>query len=109
MESDQVKIAFSVEPDHCVLRLEGILGVSSAEELRQAALQLCAYQKDVRVDWSGATQVDAAAAQVLLSLRVGLVEQKRSLSPCETIPLPIQNWLSTAGLSAVLGNAERGA
>ena len=109
MDSDQVKIAFSVEPDHCILRLEGVLGVSNAEELRQAALQLCAYRKDVKVDWSGAAQIDAAIAQVLLSLCAGLAEQKRYLSPCETIPPPIRNWLSTAGLSEVLGSAGQGA
>ena len=109
MDSDYVKIAFSVEPDHCVLRLEGVLGVSNAEELRQTALQLCAFRKDVKVDWSGAAQVDAAIAQVLLSLRAGLAEQKRFLGHCDTIPPPIRNWLSTAGLSGVLGNSGQAA
>lgn len=106
MESDQVKIA--AEADRSVLRLEGILGVSSAEELRQAALQLCAYQKDVQIDWSGATQIDAAVAQVLLSLRAGLVDQKRCLGSCGTIPPQIRSWLNTAGLSAILGDAGQG-
>jgi anti-anti-sigma regulatory factor len=91
------------------LRLEGALGVSNAEELRQTALQVCAYRKDVKVDWSGAAQIDAAIAQVLLSLRAGLGEQNRSLGHCETIPPAIQNWLSTAGLAEVLGNAGLGA
>ena len=66
---------FSVEPDHCVLRLAGALGVASAEELRLTALELCAYHKDVVVDWSGATQLDTGIAQVLLSLRAGLGER----------------------------------
>jgi anti-anti-sigma regulatory factor len=109
MDSEQVRIAFSVEPDHCILQLEGSLGVSNAEELRQKALQLCAYKKDVKVDWSGAAQIDAAIAQVLLSLRASLVEQNRSLDHCGTIPAPIQNWLSTAGLAGVLGNPEQSA
>jgi anti-anti-sigma regulatory factor len=109
MDSERVQIAFSVESDHCILRLEGALGVSNAEELRQTALQLCAYKKDVNVDWSGATQIDAAIAQVLLSLRAGLAEQNRSLGHCETIPPAIQNWLGTAGLSGVSGNPGLGA
>jgi hypothetical protein len=37
------------------------------------------------------------------------VEQNRSLGHCETIPPAIQNWLSIAGLSAVVGNPELGA
>jgi len=109
MDSDQVRIAFSVEPDHCVLRLEGVLGVSNAEELRQTASQVCAYRKDVKVDWSGAAQVDAAIAQVLLSLRAGLAEQKRFLGQCEAIPPAIRNWLSIAGLWGVLGNSGQAA
>jgi anti-anti-sigma regulatory factor len=109
MDTDQGKIAFSVEPDYCILRLEGALGVSNAEELRQTALQLYAYRKDVMVDWSGAAQLDAAIAQVLLALRAGLAEQNRSLGHCETIPPAIRNWHSTAGLSGVLGNAGPGA
>src|ERR1039458_9033514 len=108
MDTDRVQIVFSVEPDHCILRLEGVLGVSNAEELRQTALQLCAYRKDVKVDWSGAAQIDAAIAQVLLSLRAGLVEQNRSLGHCEPILPPIRNWLSTAGLSEVLWNPGLG-
>jgi hypothetical protein len=90
MDSEQVRIAFSVEPDHCILRLEGALGVSNAEELRQTALELCAYRKDVKVDWSGAYANRCRIAQVLLSLRAGLGEQNRSLGHCETIPPPIQ-------------------
>jgi anti-anti-sigma regulatory factor len=109
MDSEQVRIAFSVEPDHCILRLEGALGVSNAEGLRQTALQLCAYKKDVKVDWTGAAQIDAAIAQVLLSLRAGLAEHNRSLGHCEIIPPPIQSWLCTAGLSGVLGNSGPGA
>jgi anti-anti-sigma regulatory factor len=109
MDTDQVRIVFSVEPDHCVLRLAGVLGVSNAEELRQTALQICAYRRDVTVDWSGAAQIDAAIAQVLLALRADLAEQNRSLGHCEKIPPPIQNWFNTAGLSEVFGKAGLGA
>ena len=105
MDSDHVKIAFSVEPDHCVLRLEGVLGVSNAEELRQTALEVCAYRRDVKIDWSGAVQIDASIAQVLLALRAHLAEQNRSLGHSTTIPAPIQTWFSIAGLWEVLGNA----
>jgi anti-anti-sigma regulatory factor len=109
MDGDQVRISFSVEPSHCILRLEGALGVASGEELRQTALELCACQKDVHIDWSGATQIDAAIVQVLLSLRAGLASQNRSLHCVEVVPEPVQNWLRTAGLEDVLGNAGRGA
>jgi anti-anti-sigma regulatory factor len=109
MDCDQVRISFSVEPDHCILRLGGALGVAGAEELRLAALELAAYHKDVVVDWSGATQLDAGIAQVLLSLRAGLSEQNKSLTSCAPIPPPVKSWLRTAGLSDVLGEPGRGA
>ena len=103
----EARISLSHEPDCCVLRLEGGLDVAHAEELRQAALGLCAQSKAVRIDWSGATQVDAGIAQVLLSLRAGLSERNLALSTGPEIPTAIQNWLSTAGLSGVLGNPEQ--
>lgn len=109
MDCDQVRISFSFETEHCTLRLEGALGVASAEELRLAAMELCAYQKDVVVDWSGAQQLDASVAQVLLSLRTGLAGQNRSLICGEAMPPAIQDWLRAAGLSGVLGNPGRGA
>jgi anti-anti-sigma regulatory factor len=109
MDYDQVRISFPVEPDHCILRLGGALGVASAEELRLTGLELCAYHKDVVVDWSGATQLDAGIAQVLLSLRAGLGEQNRSLACIAAIPPPVESWLRTAGLSGVLGEPGRGA
>jgi anti-anti-sigma regulatory factor len=109
MDCDQVRISFSVEPDHCVLRLAGALGVASAEELRLTALELCAYHKDVVVDWSGAPQLDTGIAQVLLSLRAGLGEQNRHLAGSAAIPPPVESWLRTAGLSGVLGEPGRGA
>ncbi len=104
MDCDQVQISFSVEPEHCILRLAGALGVSIADELRLTALELRAYQKDVVVDWSGAQQVDASIAQVLLSLRNGLSGQNRSLTCGEALPQAIQDWLRAAGLSGVLGH-----
>jgi anti-anti-sigma regulatory factor len=107
MDCDQVRISFSVEPDHCILRLGGALGVASAEELRLAALELCAYHKDVAVDWSGVTQLDAGIAQVLLSLRAALGEQNQSLIGSAAIPPAVENWLHTAGLSDILGKPGR--
>ena len=107
MDCEQIQISFSVEPDYCVLRLEGGLGVAHAEELRLAAQELCAYRKDVKVDWSRATQIDAGIAQVLLALRAGLIKQKQSLLIGEGIPPAIQNWLNHAGLAANLGSPER--
>lgn len=90
-----------------MLRLEGDLGVAHAEQLRATAVELCAQRKAVRIDWSGATQVDAGIAQVLLSLRAGLDEQNISLSIGPGIPPAIWNWLTTAGLSDILGNPEQ--
>lgn len=89
------------------MRLEGSLGVANAEELRQVARDLCAEGKAVWIDWSGATQVDAGIAQVLLSLRAGLGELNLSLASSPGIPTAIQNWLSTAGLAGILGTAEQ--
>jgi hypothetical protein len=111
MNGDREQISFSVQPEACILLLGGALGVACAEELRQAALELCAYNKSVLLDWSGATQVDASIAQVLLALRAGLAEQNRSLAcagACAgacggAIPPAIQNWLRIAGLADVLG------
>ena len=108
MDCDQVEISFSVEPGRCILRLAGALGVASAEELRQAALELRVYDKDVAVDWSRATQLDASTAQVLLSLRAGLGGQNRSLICGAAIPA-IQDWLHTAGLSGILSAPGQGA
>jgi anti-anti-sigma regulatory factor len=104
MGSDEVRISVSVEPSHCVLRLAGALGVADSEELRLTALELCAHQKDVQIDWSGATQIDAGIAQVLLSLHAGLEGQNRSFHCTELIPEPIQSWLRMAGLADILGN-----
>ena len=80
MDCDQAQISFSIEPSHCILRLASALSVDTAEELRQQALELCAYRKDVVIDWTGATQVDASVALVLPSLRACLGEQNRSLA-----------------------------
>jgi anti-anti-sigma regulatory factor len=104
MDCDQVRISFTVEPDVCVLRLAGALGVTQAEELRLAAQELCGCGKDVTVDWSGATQIDAAIAQVLLALRAGLREGKRSLVAGAKAPPAIESWLTAAGLVAFLSN-----
>ena len=109
MGSDEVRISFSVEPSHCILRLEGALGVGSGEDLRQTALELAAYQKDVQIDWSAATQIDASTAQVLLSLRTGLAGQNRSFHSTGLIPDAIQSWLRTAGLADIFGSAGPGA
>jgi len=108
MDCEQVRISYSVEPDRCLLRLEGALGVGDAAELRLKALEVCACQKDVRIDWSAATQMDAAIAQVLLALRARLASQNRNLSAGDGIPPAIQAWLDTAGLAGVLGNPGHG-
>jgi hypothetical protein len=76
----------------------------SAEELRQTALELRANRKDVIVDWSGATQLDAVVAQVRLSLRAGLGEQNNSLSSM-AIPSLVQGWPESAGLTRILAEA----
>jgi len=108
MDCDQVQVSFSIEPGRCLLRLAGAVCVANAEELRQAALELCAYRKDLVVDWSGVTQLDASIAQVLLSLRAGLREQNKALASI-AIPPAVQSWLQTAGLSQTLGAAVEGA
>jgi anti-anti-sigma regulatory factor len=105
MDCDQVRISFSVEPAHCILRLAGALGVASAEELRLAALELGAYRKDVVIDWTGATRLDASVAQVLLSLRASLGEGGKSLVSAAALPPAVENWLRHAGLSGLLGKA----
>lgn len=107
MDCDQVRISFSVETKRCVLRLEGTAGVPCADHLRETAIELLAYQKDVVLDWSGATQMDASIAQVLLSLRAGLAGRSQSLSAEGEIPPAIQNWLRSAGLFDLLGPAEQ--
>ena len=76
----------------------------SAEELRQTALELRANRKDVIVDWSGATQLDAVVAQVRLSLRAGLGERNNSLSSM-AIPSLVQGWPESAGLTRILAEA----
>ena len=85
MDCDQAQISFSIEPG-------------------QTALELCDYRGNVIVDWSGATQIDAGVAQVLLSLRTGLGEQNKSLSSM-AIPPPVQSWFDTAGLTCILAEA----
>ncbi len=105
MDCDKVRISFSVEPARCILRLAGALGVASAEELRLAALELGAYRRDVVIDWSGATQLDASIAQVLLSLRASLRAFSKSLASAAEVPPPIESWLRTAGLSGLLAEA----
>ncbi len=82
------------------------MGVPCADELRQSAMELLDYQKDVLVDWSGVTQIDASIAQVLLSLRAGLVELNRTLLSAPGISAAVQNWLQTAGLWRLLGTPE---
>ena len=109
MDCDQARISFSVELDRCNLRLGGALGVASADELRQTALELCAHRKDVVVDWSDAQQLDASVAQVLLSLRTALAGQDSALLCSEGMPAAIQDWLRAAGLLDVLGNPGRSA
>ena len=107
MDCDQVRISFSVETERCVLRLEGAAGVPCADNLRQMAIEVLAYQKDVALDWSGATQIDASIAQVLLSLRAGLVGRNQSFSASGAIPPAIQNWLRSAGLFELLASEEQ--
>ena len=107
MELEPAQISFSVEPGQCAVRLAGALGVANAEELHRLAGELCAYRKDVVVDWSEATQLDASIAQVLLCLRAGLQEQDKSLSG-RAVPPAIQTWLQTAGLAAILGEVTAG-
>jgi hypothetical protein len=107
MDCDQVRISFSVETECCVLRLEGAAGVPCADNLRETAIELLACQKDVVLDWSGATQIDASIAQVLLSLRAGLAGRNQSLRANGEIPPAIQNWLRSAGLFELLGLAEQ--
>jgi anti-anti-sigma regulatory factor len=106
MDNEEASISFSVEPDFCTLRLAGACGVANAEELRQTALELRAYHKDVRVDWRGARQIDASIAQVLLSLRSELREHGQSLAGCAGVPPSIQDWLRAAGLTEILGEAS---
>lgn len=107
MDCDQVRISFSVETERCVLRLEGAAGVPCADNLRETAIELLAYHKDVVIDWSCATQIDASIAQVLLSLRAGLAARSQSLSAEGDVPPAIQNWLRSAGLLELLGSSER--
>jgi hypothetical protein len=98
MDCDQVRISFSIEPQRCNLRLEDAPGVASAGELGVTAPELCAYQKNVAVDWSGAQQLDATGARVLLSL----ADSKSTLTG-------IQDWFRIAGLSNTQGNSGRSA
>jgi len=108
MGDDEVRISYSVEPSHCILCLAGALSVANGDELRLSSVELCAYQKDVLVDWSDVIQIDAGIAQVLLSLRASLTGQNRSLRCKELVPEPVQSWLRTAGLTDILGNAGPG-
>jgi anti-anti-sigma regulatory factor len=100
-------ISFSAEPSRCILRLAGALGVANAEDLRLTSLGLVAYRQDVAIDWSGATQLDASVAQVLLALRAVLVEQGHSLVSSGEVPSAVESWLRTAGLADLLANPGR--
>ncbi|HUI55407.1 MAG TPA: STAS domain-containing protein [Bryobacteraceae bacterium] len=105
MEAQEAAISFLTGTDECELRLSGPLGVANAEELRQTAIELCGYRKNVRVDWSGASQIDASIVQVLLSLHAGLGIMGRSLS-LPHAPPAIRNWLLIAGLAEWMGSPE---
>jgi len=99
----QTQISVAAEPEKCVVRLNGVLGASQAEELRQLALELRQKQQTIELEWAEAEQVHAAVLQVLLALRAELSAAGLALrvgSPSANV----SQYLQLAGLNEVLAS-----
>ncbi len=105
MSASESQISVLDDQERRVLHLNGPFGVAEAENLRQAAISLSTCERDVRVDWSEAAQVDVSVIQVLWALRKALAANGRSFSitpPAEAV----LEYLRTAGLHSILDASD---
>jgi anti-anti-sigma regulatory factor len=73
-------ISTDLERPRATLCAGGVWGLENAAEFHRAALELLPSGKDVRLDWSGAVQIDASILQIVMALRQDLAAAGRSFS-----------------------------
>jgi len=90
-----------------LVRLDGELTIYRAQELQQvlvAALAAGAQGTALRVDLTGASEIDSAGVQVLIAARHSATAGGRSLQ-VEAVSPAVQEVVDLMGLSAHLGLA----
>lgn len=61
----RVAVTIDQSEAHCLIRLDGEVGIACAAELKKVMLQALASGKDLQVDLQRATELDVTAMQLL--------------------------------------------
>jgi anti-sigma B factor antagonist len=70
MQDDLLTIAIVPDDDHVTLRLTGEIDMSTAQSVREAALQaMRQHDRTLQIDLSGVTFIDSTGLEVLLATR----------------------------------------
>jgi anti-anti-sigma factor len=93
-------IALNQTSDACLLRLDGVIDISVAAELKAALLEAVASGKNLRVSAEAVTELDVSAYQLLWAAGR---ERKRSgaeVALTGEMPEPLRKSIEEMGLEA---------
>jgi len=94
-----VTIALEESEMQSVIRLEGVIDISSASELKELLIAVLGAGREVRISLEGARDLDVTAVELLWAAEREAVKAGIKLSPAASVPVPISASLEEAGLS----------
>lgn len=95
-------IAFRQTDDSSEIRLEGVVDISSAAELKSMFLAAIAAGNSIAISAGQVTELDAAAFQLLLAAQQEAKRHNLDFRLSSDFPEPVQASLAAAGLSRLL-------
>jgi anti-anti-sigma regulatory factor len=98
-EGAGVTIALDESEMQSVIRLEGVIDISSASELKELLIAVLGAGREVRISLEGASGLDVTAVELLWAAEHEAVKAGIKLSPTAPVPATILASLEEAGLS----------
>jgi len=107
----ELDVSVTLERDErcSLLRLEGVVGVSEASELKALLLESLGREMEVRIDPAAATYLDVTAVQLLWAAERDAQKTGRTLHWASAFPEAVSAVLGEAGLELGLGNRQAAA
>ena len=92
-------IALEQNEEQSVIRLEGVIDISSASELKELLITALGAGREVRVSLEGASDLDVTTVELLWAAEREAAKAGVALLPSEPVPDAISASLEEVGLS----------
>lgn len=90
-------VTFDQDADPVLIRLEGEVDISQADELKRVLLEALEAKREVRIAMEGATCMDITAAQLLWAAGRAAGSAGMVLASQGTVPEPLRASMREAG------------